>query len=140
MKIFLLLYLGVLTHFFQAGKGEIKLIINDTKENTGVIRVLVFNQAEGFPEEPKKAFKALSIPVKNSSAQTTISGLPPGEYAVSVFHDEDADGIFKKNAVGLPIDSYGFSNNPTLFFGPPSFSKCKIKVSDKAILVEIILK
>lgn len=140
MKILLLLFLITSWSPFQSGTGEIKLIINDTQSNSGVIQVLIFNQADGFPEKPKKAYRALSIPVKNSSIQTTIKGLPPGDYAVSVFHDEDGDGVFKKNSFGLPIDSYGFSNNPTLFFGPPSFSKCKVAVNNKPVLVEIILK
>jgi len=140
MTALVIFLLSIFSTFSTPGNGEIKLIIKDTKSNTGVIRVLVFNQADGFPEEPKMAFKALSIPVKNFAAETLIKGLPAGTYAVSIFHDEDGDGVFKKNSVGLPIDSYGFSNNPTLFFGPPSFSKCKVTVKDSPVLVEIILK
>jgi uncharacterized protein (DUF2141 family) len=140
MKIICLLFLFAFSSLAQTESGEIKLIINDTKTDSGIIRILIFNQAEGFPEESKKALKALSIPVKNSSAQTTISGLPSGNYAISVFHDEDEDGVFKKNSFGLPKNSYGFSNNPSLFFGPPSFSKCKVEVNNKPVLVEIILK
>ena len=96
MKILLLLFLVNSWSPFQSGAGELKLIINDIETNSGVVQVLIFNQADGFPEQSKKAYKALSIPVINSSAQTTIKGLPPGDYAVSVFHDEDADGVFKK--------------------------------------------
>lgn len=123
----------------HAASGEMKLIIKGAKTNSGVIRVLIFNQADGFPEEPKKSFKALSIPVINFSAQTTIDDLPSGNYAISVFHDEDEDGILKKNKYGIPKDRCGFSNNPTIFFGPPSFSKCKIEITNKPILVEITL-
>ncbi len=140
MKIFCLVFLFALTSLADKENGEIKLIINDTKSNSGVIRVLIFDQADGFPEEAKKAFKALSIPVENFSAQTTIKNLPAGNYAVSVFHDQDGDGVFKKNSIGLPIDSYGFSNNPTLFFGPPSFSKCKVAINNEPVSVEINLK
>jgi uncharacterized protein (DUF2141 family) len=140
MKIFCLVFLFALTSLPEKENGEIKLIINDTKSNSGVIRVLIFDQADGFPEEAKKAFKALSIPVENFSAQTTIKNLPAGNYAVSVFHDQDGDGVFKKNSIGLPIDSYGFSNNPTLFFGPPSFSKCKVAINNEPVSVEINLK
>ena len=125
---------------FQTKNTEIKLLINDTKTNSGVIRALIFNQADGFPEEPGKAIKAISIPVKNSAAEITIKDLPAGDYAISLFHDEDGDGVLKKNSLGLPIDSYGFSNNPTLYFGPPSFSKCKVTLKDAPVLVKIVLK
>jgi uncharacterized protein (DUF2141 family) len=140
MKIICMLFLFAFSSLGQMESGEIKLIINHTKTDSGIIRILIFNQAEGFPGEPKKALEVLSIPIKNSSAQTTIRGLPPGNYAVSVFHDEDEDGIFKKNSVGLPLSSYGFSNNPALYFGPPSFLRCKVVVNNKPVLIEIILR
>jgi uncharacterized protein (DUF2141 family) len=38
--------------------------------------------------------------------------LPPGQYAVQVMHDENDNGKFDTNFVGLPIEGYGFSNNP----------------------------
>jgi len=120
--------------------GEIELLIKGAKSNDGVIRVLIFDKEDGFPEEPKKAIKALSLPISNLSAKVTIENLPSGSYAISVFHDEDSDGKMKKNNFGIPIDRYGFSNNPTLYFGPPSFSKCAVQVKKSTVKVEIKLR
>jgi uncharacterized protein (DUF2141 family) len=120
--------------------GEIQLIIKETKSDKGVIQILVFNQNEGFPGNPKKALKALSAPITNSLANVTIGDLPSGNYAISVFHDEDSDGNFQKNSFGIPLDKYGFSNNPTLYFGPPSFSKCAVAIKDAPLKVEISLR
>lgn len=120
--------------------GEIELLIKGAKSNNGVIRVLIFNKEDGFPEEPKKAIKALSLPLSNSIAKVTVGNLPSGNYAISVFHDEDSDGQMRKNNFGFPLDSYGFSNNPTLYFGPPSFSKCTIQVKNSSVKVEITLR
>lgn len=119
---------------------EIELLIKGAKSNDGVIRVLIFTKEDGFPEEPKKALKALSLPISNLSAKVTIENLPSGNYAISVFHDEDSDGQMKKNNFGFPLDSYGFSNNPTLYFGPPSFSKCAVPVKTSSVKVEIKLR
>ena len=132
MKILALLVLFAFSTSYQAGSSDIKLIINEIQTDTGTIRVLVFNQADGFPEEPKKAFKALSIPVKNLKAETVIKGLPAGNYAISVFHDENDDGELKKNIVGIPIENYGFSNNPSVIFSAPSFNKCSFRVDNSA--------
>ncbi len=119
---------------------EIELLSKGAKSNNGVIRVLIFNKEDGFPEEPKKAFRALSLPVSNSSAKVTVENLPSGNYAISVFHDDDSDGKMKKNMVGFPLDSCGFSNNPTFYFGPPSFSKCAVQIKDSSVKVEINLR
>lgn len=132
-------FLSIFNMETQKG-GEIELIVKNPKSNQGVIQILVFNKDEGFPEDPKKALKALSVPVSNSLAKTTIEDLPPGNYAISVFHDENSDGKFRKNGFGIPLDSYGFSNNPTLYFGPPSFSKCAVTIKEAPVKVEISLR
>jgi uncharacterized protein (DUF2141 family) len=121
-------------------KTLLNLNVLNIKANKGIIQVLIFKSQDGFPEDIDKAVKSLSIPVKNFSASAIIEDLSPGKYAVSLFHDEDGDGKLKKNSVGLPIERYGFSNNPTLFFGPPSFSKCAFSVNSSPVLVEISLK
>ena len=139
-----LLLLGVfLLSMFNSeiqNSGEIQLLIKKTKSNEGEIRVLIFNKEDGFPQDPKKAFKALSLPVSNFEANVTIGDLPPGNYAISVFHDENSDGKFRKNIIGIPLDSYGFSNNPTLKLGPPSFSKCAVAIKNVSVKVEISLR
>jgi uncharacterized protein (DUF2141 family) len=118
----------------------INLTIKNIKSDQGTIRILIFDKAFGFPEQVSKAVKYLSIPAKDFGKSVEIVDLPAGTYAISLFHDEDNDGELKKNRVGFPLDAYGFSNNPTLFFGPPSFSNCSFTVSSTPVKVEIQLK
>lgn len=119
---------------------SLELIIRNPKSNKGTIQVLIFNSEVGFPSEPKRAFLALVLPISNLSSRKIIENLPPGEYAISVFHDEDGDGQMKKNSLGIPLDRFGFSNNPTLYFGPPSFAKCAISVKNTTQKIEIKLR
>jgi uncharacterized protein (DUF2141 family) len=137
-----LLVIILLCSIFLMKDSQTLLNLNvvNIKANKGIIQVLIFKSQDGFPEDIDKAVKSLSIPVKNFSASVVIEDLSPGKYAVSLFHDEDGDGKLKKNSVGLPIERYGFSNNPTLFFGPPSFSKCAFSVGSSPVLIEISLK
>lgn len=141
MKILILgIFLVSIFNFEPQTGGGIELIIKNAKSNSGVIQVLIFNKEDGFPEEPKKAFKTMSLPVSNLSAKLVLEDLPAGDYAVSVFHDEASNGQIRKNDFGMPIDTYGFSNNPTSFFGPPSFSKCAVPVKNSQVKVEVILR
>ena len=48
-----------------------------------------------------------------------------GDYAVTLFHDEDSSGKFKSNFVGYPLEGYGFSNNVVPQFSAPTFDQCK---------------
>jgi uncharacterized protein (DUF2141 family) len=52
----------------------------------------------------------------------------PGIYALAVYHDEDSSRKFNRNALGMPVEGFGFSNNPPTFFGLPNFGKVRLNV------------
>jgi len=70
---------------------------------------------------------------------TVDINLPPGEYAISVFHDRDSDEKIKTNLFGIPKDPIGFSNNAKARFGPPKYSDAKFKISTKLVRMKIVL-
>jgi len=51
----------------------------------------------------------------------------PGRYAVSLFHDENANGKLDK-MVMIPREGFGFSRDAPVHFGPPSFSAAAFDV------------
>ena len=113
--------------------GTIDLTINQLESNQGVVRILVFSSAKGFPEDRGQAVRALSIPIQDKQARTQIKNLPRGTYAISAFHDEDEDGKIKKNMVGFPQEKYGFSKNPGNKYSIPKFNRCAVSVSSDRI-------
>jgi uncharacterized protein (DUF2141 family) len=87
-----------------------------------------------YPDEPSHfldgAYKvarqevAVTLPVTSA-----CFALPaPGYYAVALFHDENDDHHLNTNALGIPTEGYGFSNNPTLYFGPPDLGKVRFSL------------
>jgi uncharacterized protein (DUF2141 family) len=66
--------------------------------------------------------------------------LPEGEYAVSLFVDENSNGKMDKNAIGIPTEAYGFSNDASGNFGPPSFEQAKFVVGKDKAAITITLK
>ncbi|MBN3583242.1 DUF2141 domain-containing protein [Algoriphagus aestuarii] len=135
---------ALLTHFLlisgQINPGEIHLTIEETELDGGNLQILLFDQKDGFPEDPEKALKQLIIPVRNKKGHIIIKDLKPGKYAITVFHDEDLDGKIKKNGIGYPLDKFGFSNNPSLLFGAPSFEKSSFEVGGKPAKIMIKLR
>jgi uncharacterized protein (DUF2141 family) len=48
--------------------------------------------------------------------------LPPGTYAVAVYHDQNGDHQFNRNHLGLPAEGFGFSNDAPTRFSMPAFA------------------
>ncbi len=127
MKLLALFFFGLM--YQVAPQNELQLNIENIKSNQGVIRLLVFDKADGFPNNPEKAIRKETLSIQNLKASFILKNLPKGDYAIAVFHDSQNQGKIRTNSFGVPLDSYGFSNNATGTFGPPSFSKASFQIS-----------
>lgn len=105
--------------------NPITLEITGISANGGQVQVAVFNSEATFLDE-KKYFKLVGQPVVNGQKTMTFSlDLPPGDYAISAFHDENGNGKLDKNWVGIPTEPYGFSNNFIAKWGKPTWEKTR---------------
>lgn len=55
--------------------------------------------------------RTAALPIAKGKARVVWSGLPEGNYAISVFHDANSNGKLDTFA-GIPREGYGFSRNP----------------------------
>jgi len=140
MKLFILILTLFAFAFQPEEDNTLQLTVNNVKNNQGVVRVLLFKGPEGFPDVVEKAHGNASVKIENGKAKITFENLPEGTYALSVFHDSQNTGKLRTNAFGVPRDGYGFSNNATGTFGPPSFEKAAFKVTAGKNQVEIDLR
>lgn len=103
--------------------------INGIKTNAGFIEIGIYNSDDHFLEEGK-SFKTYKIPVKNKKASISISDLPQGTYAITLYHDENEDGKCNMNFLGIPKEPYAFSNNFKPKFSAPSFEDCEFSLQE----------
>lgn len=61
-------------------------------------------------------------PAVIGTTAVTVPGVPPGRYAVQVFHDRDSNGHVNRNFLGIPTEPVGFSNDAPTRFAPPRFA------------------
>lgn len=101
----------------------------------GHILYLLFATEEGFPNEASRSLRQGSIEAKDAEKGLTFNDLPPGRYALSVFHDENDNDKLDTNFLGLPKEDFGFSQNPAIYFGPPSFERSAFEVKGSSELM-----
>jgi uncharacterized protein (DUF2141 family) len=103
--------------------------VDHVRTGRGVVAVTV------FADDPKKFLVKLgSLYVGRARATVPVTHLclhlpRPGIYALAVYHDANSNGKFDRTALGLPAEGYGFSNNPDIWFGPPSFRAVRFTVA-----------
>ena len=99
--------------------------------------VSLYKEAAGFPDNPDKAMKKAKVGITDKKATVTFNDISSGTYAVAIFHDENNDQKMNSNSLGVPKEGYGFSNNVTGAFGPPSFRRASFKYSGNYAVISI---
>lgn len=107
--------------------GALTLTVSDIGTNRGEVRIALFNSKKTYTKNP---IHVAVVKVEKGSARWIVTDLKPGDYAIALFHDANGDGKMNKNLIGLPKEDYGFSNDASGTFGPPSWSKAKLTIGE----------
>lgn len=105
--------------------SSIKVVVVGLHSNNGEVDCALFGSAEGFPGDSGKAIKTMTSKIENGQGVCIFSGVAPGDYAVSVFHDENGNGKLDRNFMGMPKEGVGASNDAAGHFGPPKFTDAR---------------
>lgn len=119
---------------------DLEVSIHQANSDNGKIRILVFSSEKGFPDQSELAVRSFSFTPEEKGGKFIIEDLPSGKYAVSVIHDEDENGSLTTNLVGYPLEKFGFSNNPKIYFAPPSFEKAAFELQSETKHLRINLR
>ena len=112
------------------GPGHLVVEVGKLRNLRGHLACLLFKSADGFPDQPSKAYARVSLTPEGNDVRCVFKGLPAGTYAVSVLHDEDKSGDMNTNFVGLPTEGYGASNNKLPALSPPDFEDSTFSLAE----------
>jgi uncharacterized protein (DUF2141 family) len=99
------------------------------KSDAGQVLAALFRSSAGFPQEPQKAQQRKQVKIQGRHVELAFDGVPPGPFAVSLFHDEDANGKLKTGMFGIPSEGYGFTRDAKGSFGPPGFDDARLQLA-----------
>lgn len=128
------LFLSVLT---LKGQSNLIVTIENLKNLNGDLLIGLYDNASNFP---RKVATGKVVKVTEKEMKVTFPDLKPGNYAVSVLHDENQNKDMDQGRLGIPVEGYGFSNNAMGVIGPPSFRKAQFHVSDGDSSITIRMK
>lgn len=124
----------------SAHGGRLTIRVVGVAHHQGQLIVNVFSKEDGFPADSQRALRSITSPILNQNVRDVeISHLPTGQYAISVLHDENANGHLDTNFLGIPKEPTGTSRNVKGHFGPPKFRDAVFALGTEDIMLTISL-
>lgn len=138
--------LSVLSLLAQAAvadpmSGDLTILVGGFKNDRGQVIANLFREGDDVMQIDKAYLHAREA-ISGNRAQLVFRNLPYGKYAVSVFQDENGNGILDHNSLHFPAEPLGFSNGFQLglFSGLPAFEKLQFDFKPEANTIEITFR
>ncbi len=118
--------------------ADLTVQVAKVSADSGNIRVAIHDGEEGFPSK-REPVQVHLVEADTDGVTVVFNDVPPGEYAVAVYHDVDGDGELDTNFLGAPREPLGFSRDARGRMGPPSFDSAAISIEEDDMEITINL-
>jgi len=120
----------------QTEQHSITVNISNIDTIKGTLVVGLYNSETNFLNK-RVAGKLKKVTEK--TATVTFNNVESGNYAVSLFHDENDNKKLDTHLFGIPKEDYGCSNNARGTMGPPKWKDAVFAVNTENVTQNIKL-
>lgn len=111
--------------------GTLTIEVDNVRDARGHVHVDVCPQARFLKDDCPYSGDAPSRP---GTTIVRVGGVPPGQYAIQAFQDENDNHRVDRALFGIPKEGVGFSNDAPIRLGPPKWEAARFTVSGDAQL------
>jgi uncharacterized protein (DUF2141 family) len=119
--------------FSQDSGATITVTIDNVKNNNGKVSFALHTK-DTFMKG--NGIMSTETEINEKKVTITFENVQPGEYAILALHDENENNRMDFRENGMPLESYGMSNN-VMSFGPPQYDDAKFIVEEKDLELNI---
>ena len=120
--------LPLLTAAASAPPPTVDVSITGLRNTDGQLLVCLTANPKAFPDCSKdKASVRMAVKAANAG-HFKVAAPADGTYAIAVVHDENSNNKMDM-ALFLPKEGFGFSRNPTITVGAPSFKSASFAIA-----------
>ncbi|HSR01121.1 MAG TPA: DUF2141 domain-containing protein [Sphingomicrobium sp.] len=109
-----------------ASTSSLEVDLDGMRNARGVIQACLMRDRKSFPD-CRSDPAAVKQTMPASGTRLLFTDLPPGRYALALFHDENVNGKLD-TLLGIPREGFGFSRNPVVRFGAPRYDQVSIEL------------
>jgi uncharacterized protein (DUF2141 family) len=114
--------------------------VHNIRSDEGLIAVTLYPDDSSRFLARRGSLYVGRVPAQAGTVRVCIHVPAPGTYALGVYHDTNADRRYTRNAIGLPSEGYGFSNDAPAVFGLPSFRSVRLAVPRSGFVTRVRMR
>ena len=138
---FLVLVVGFQSARAEELTGILMVEISGLKDASGNVYIAVYDSDSSWlSDEVVLNQKVVIADALDGDLVRTELLLPLGDYALSVFYDQDGDGKLKTNFIGMPKEPIALSNNAVAKFGPPEYDDAVFSLGAQPLIQNLSIK
>lgn len=118
--------------------GELTVTLHGIRAQTGLVRISVVDSQDAWDGKAEPV-QVGGAPPQGQGTKFTFKALEPGSYAVMITHDENGNGKLDTNLVGMPLEGYGFSNNPKVM-RKPTWQEARFVIGEADTDIDVELR
>ena len=111
-----------------APHARLEISLEGLRNARGVVRLCVAPAPAAYPDcRDGTGARRINVPA-GEARSIVVDDLAPGTWAVALMHDENGNARLDTR-LAIPVEGFGFSNNPAVGFGAPAFRRTAFSVS-----------
>ena len=124
----------------EVERGQLTVRLQGFQSDAGKAVLSLVNAREQYLSRDHTPYRTAALEIRDRRAEWVAQDLPFGEYAITVYHDENGNGELDSNLFRIPREPYGFSHDARGSFGPPEYSEATFRLNNARRIVIITLK
>mgnify|MGYP001824017725 CR=1 FL=1 len=124
-----------------AGDAALRIEITGLAGTEGTVFISVYDNEDAWLGEDTVITEKIEI--ASARVEDLVVAdivLPPGQYAVSLFYDANANGKLDSNFIGIPKEPVALSNNAKPKFGPPKYKDAVFALGAEGLTQRIAIE
>ena len=108
--------------------GTVEVRLEHLRNGRGLVHLCLTARVASFPDCARDPQAIKRTVAASAASDVRIEAVKPGAYALAIFHDENGNKKLD-TFLGIPREGFGFSRNPAVRFGPPSFGQARFELA-----------
>ena len=122
-----------------AARHDVTVTVTDLRSAEGKVLACITAKPAAFPDCDKDPGARAMTVAAAGTVKFVFRGVPQGEYAISLLHDENGNGKADRRLM-IPREGFGFSRDAKVRFGPPSFASAAFAVDETPVHQKIRMR